>query len=71
MSLVILNDDIADHLSGEIVQALIYELRKNLANLQDGKDTYKRVNDLCTEIASVARQIQQFNKEDKTPEVKF
>lgn len=57
MSLVILSDNVANRLSAEIIETLIRDLKNHLAAHQDGKDCYKQINELCTEISNVARQI--------------
>lgn len=56
MSLVILNDTIADQLKPLILEKLIQKLRHEIELNNLGNPRGKQIDALCTEISNIARQ---------------
>lgn len=59
MSLVILNDELAQFVAQDVINSLTGKLCMELDKLRHGDSDARKVADICTEISNLARQVDE------------
>jgi len=71
MPLVILNDELALFVARDVVESLTNALAIEMQKIYAGNGNPAEINNISTEIANIARQIDEAARKYKKQEVKF
>jgi len=71
MPLVILNDELALFVARDVVESLTNALAIEMQKIYAGNGNTAEINNISTEIANIARQIDEAARKYKKQEVKF
>lgn len=69
MALVILNDELAQFVVRDVVESLTNALAIEMQKIYAGNGNPAEINNICTEITNIARQIDEAARKHKAKQV--